>query len=111
MDPDFALRLAALAQARELARIFDDLVPLAALREGFQFDGRRISFGSFQKGIHRAQAQRGAAALTVATAPPKPGHQPPYDDVFDEKSGTVIYHYRAGSPDQADNRVSVRRGS
>jgi putative restriction endonuclease len=103
-DQDFALRQAALAHVRELARIFEGLVPLSVLREGFQFEGRRISFGSFQKGIHRAKAQSGPAALTVTTAPPKPGHQPPYDDVFDEEQGTVIYHYRAGSPDQADNR-------
>ncbi|HEY7266114.1 MAG TPA: HNH endonuclease, partial [Solirubrobacterales bacterium] len=63
-----------------------------------------VSFGSFQKGIHRSRLQRGPAALTVTTAPPKAGQSPPYDDVFDEEQGTVIYHYRAGSPDQADNR-------
>lgn len=103
-DPDHALRVAALEKARELARVFDDVVPLAVIRDGFAFDGERISFGSFQKGIHRARHQHGPAALTLATAPPKLGKAPPYEDLFDEETGSVIYHYRAGSPDQADNR-------
>lgn len=103
-DPDHELRLAALDKARELARIFDDVVPLGVIREGFRFRDAKISFGSFQKGIHRAKEQRGPAALTLTTAPPKPNRPAPYDDVFDEENGTVIYHYRAGSPDQADNR-------
>lgn len=103
-DPDHRLRQAALDKARELARVFDDVVPLGVLREGFRFEGERVSFGSFQKGIHRARLQRGPAALTLTTAPPKPGREPPYDDVFDEESGQVLYHYRAGSPDQPDNR-------
>ncbi len=30
---------------------------------------------------------------------------PPYDDVFDVDDGFVIYHYRAGSADQPDNRA------
>jgi putative restriction endonuclease len=93
-----------LEKSRELKRVFDDVVPLEVLREGFRFEGRRISFGSFQKGIHRSKDQHGPAALTLTTAPPKPGRAAPYDDVFDEANGTVIYHYRAGSPNQPDNR-------
>jgi hypothetical protein len=37
-------------RARELAHAYDDLVPLDRRHEGFQFGGRRISFGSFQRG-------------------------------------------------------------
>lgn len=90
-----------------MTRIFSDLVPLQALRAGFEFDGRRISFGSFMKGIHRAKEQAGPAALTLTTTPPKPGHAPPYEDVADPESRTILYHYRAGSPDQPDN-VALR---
>jgi putative restriction endonuclease len=99
-DPDLALRQAAVAHARELAQTYDDLVPVARLREGFQFDGERISFGSFQKGIYRSQVQRGAAALTLTTS-----FKDPYADAFDEAGGSFVYAYRNGPVDQADNRA------
>jgi putative restriction endonuclease len=99
-DPDLALRQAAVARARELAQAYDDLVPLARLREGFPYDERRVSFGSFQKGIHRSRAQRGAAALTVTTS-----FKDPYADAFDEAGGSFMYAYRSGPVDQADNRA------
>ena len=99
-DPDFSLRQAAVARARELGQSYDDLVPLARLREGFGFDGERVSFGSFQKGIHRSRLQRGAAALTVTTS-----FKDPYADAFDEAGGSFMYAYRSGPVDQADNRA------
>ena len=79
--------------------VFDDIVPLGVLREGFPFEGRRVSFGSFMKGIHRAKEQRGPAALTLFTA-----INGPYDDFEDVEGGAVHYRYRAGSIDQPDNR-------
>src|SRR5215207_5968769 len=99
-DPDLALRQAAVARARELAQTYDDLVPLARLREGFVLGEQRVSFGSFQKGIHRSQAQRGPAALTVTTS-----YKDPYADAFDETGALFTYAYRAGPIDQADNRA------
>ncbi len=81
--------------------MYDDLVPLGRLREGFQFDGQRVSFGSFQKGIHRSQSQRGGGALTVTTS-----FSDPYADAFDEEDGgRFMYAYRKGPVDQADNRA------
>jgi putative restriction endonuclease len=100
VDPDLALRQAAVARARELAQAYDDLAPLDRLREGFDFDGRRVSFGSFQKGIHRSQLQRGPAALTVTTS-----FKDPYADAYDQAGGLFTYAYRSGSIDQADNRA------
>jgi putative restriction endonuclease len=97
-DPDLALRRAAVTHARELAHAYDDLVPLGRLREGFRFGGQRVSFGSFQKGIHRSSAQRGLAALTLTTS-----FKDPYADAF--AGGSFSYAYRAGSIDQADNRA------
>jgi putative restriction endonuclease len=94
-----------LAKARELALLFNDLVPIAALREGFIHDGRRVSFGSFMKGIHRAKEQRGPAALTVMTVAPKPNQPAPYEDVVDPAERSILYHYRAGASDQPDNRA------
>jgi putative restriction endonuclease len=99
-DPDLALRQAAVARARELAQAYDDLVPIVRLREGFQYGGQRISFGSFQKGIHRSRAQRGPAALTLTTS-----FNDPYADAFDQAGALFTYAYRSGSIDQADNRA------
>ncbi|MET0206625.1 MAG: HNH endonuclease [Thermoleophilaceae bacterium] len=104
VDPDLALRQAAITRALELKEAYDDLVPRAAILEGFEFRGERISFGSLQRGIHRPRQMRGPGALTIMTAPPVPGKERPYDDVF-EDDGPVIYHYRAGSVDQPDNRA------
>jgi putative restriction endonuclease len=98
-DPDHALRAAAVARARELAVAYNDLVPVARLREGFHFEGERVSFGSFQKGIHRSSRQRGPAALTLTTS-----LRDPYGDEYDP-SGAFLYAYRSGSIDQADNRA------
>jgi hypothetical protein len=56
--PGFPLRQAAVAHARRLAQDYDDLVPLDRLREGFEFVGRRVSFGSFMKGIHRDRSRQ-----------------------------------------------------
>ena len=73
IDPDTALRQAALQRAWDLQQAFHEVVPMSAIREGFFFNGERVSFGSFQKGIHRAKEQVGPAALSLVTAPPKPG--------------------------------------
>jgi putative restriction endonuclease len=105
LDPDHELRVAANQRARELGQRYDDLVPVAALREGFMFRGERISFGSFQKGIHRPRQMIGSAALTLVTAPPVPGKQAPYEDELDIEGRAIVYHYRAGAVDQADNRA------
>jgi len=104
-DPDHGLRLAANARVRELAQRHAPLVPLGALREGFTHDGRRVSFGSFQRGIHRPKEMAGEAALTLTTAPKVPGKTPPYEDELDVESRAILYHYRAGSIDQPDNRA------
>jgi len=104
-DPDIGLRQAAIAKARELQKLFDEIVPLRVLQEGFVHEGEQISFGSFKKGIHRARQQQGPAALTILTTAPKPGRPPPYEDRIDEDSGVIEYRYRAGSSEQFDNRV------
>jgi putative restriction endonuclease len=100
VDPDLALRQEAVTRARQLIQAHHDMVPLERLREGFQFEGQRISFGSFQKGIHRARTQRGPAALTLTTS-----YKDPYADKFDDVETSFTYAYRAGPIDQADNRA------
>ncbi|WP_051323781.1 HNH endonuclease [Candidatus Solirubrobacter pratensis] len=89
-----------MTRARELTQAYDDLVPRDRLREGFIFGGERVSFGSFQRGIHRARIQRGPAALTLYTS-----FNDPYADRFDEAGTLFTYAYRAGPIDQPDNRA------
>ncbi len=99
-DPDLPLRQAAVAHARRLVQLYDDLVPLARLRDGFQFEGRRVSFGSFMKGIHRDRARRGEAALTLVTS-----SKDPYAHSFDQAGALFTYAYRGPI------RLAWRRGS
>ena len=98
-----------------LSRRYDDLIPLVALRAGFEFAGHRLSYGSFFNGIYRPREMRGPGALSLLTAAPKVGRDAPYEDGFDEAAGTFTYRYRdAGKPSraaeqaaEADNRALV----
>lgn len=68
------------------------------LDAGFPYRGGRVPFLSPQKGIFRARAQSGPAALSINTSA-----NSPYDDAVVE--GGFAYAYRAGSVDQPDNRA------
>ena len=68
------------------------------LDQGFAFRGKRVPFLNYQKGIYRAAAQRGPAALSVNTS-----YKSPYDD--QETPDGFVYAYRAGASDQPDNRA------
>ena len=104
-DPDHDLRAAAHRRARDLAQRYDDVVPLEVLREGFLYESRRVSFGSFYKGIHRPREMRGPAALSLTTAARVAGKAPAYEDELDVENRAIPYHYRAGPIDQSDNRA------
>ena len=70
----------------------------AGLDQGFPFRGNRVPFLNHQKGIYRAAAQRGPAALSIVTS-----FKSPYDDA--EVPEGILYAYRAGPIDQPDNRA------
>src|SRR2546423_1103080 len=80
------------------ARLGDDIPYRGGLDQGFPFRGRRVAFLSYQKGIFRAQVQRGPAVLSINTS-----SNSPYDD--EETDAGFLYAYRAGSIDQPDNRA------
>jgi putative restriction endonuclease len=80
------------------AKFGEDVPYREGLDAGFPFRGGRIPFLSYMKGIHRAAAQRGPAALSIVTS-----WQSPYGDR--ETDEGVLYAYRAGSVDQPDNRA------
>lgn len=80
------------------ARYGEDIPYPGALAHGFAFRGRRVPFLSTQKGIFRAAAQNGPAALSIQTS-----WQSPYGDA--EVDVGYLYAYRAGPIDQPDNRA------
>jgi putative restriction endonuclease len=80
------------------AKFGEDLPYVGGLDAGFPFRGQRVPFLSYMKGIHRARAQRGPAALSINTS-----SSSPYEDR--ETEDGVLYAYRAGDVDQPDNRA------
>jgi putative restriction endonuclease len=80
------------------ARYGEDVPYKQGLDQGFPFRGRRVPFLSTQKGIFRAAAQRGPAALAIQTS-----SKSPYDD--EQVESGFLYAYRAGPADQPDNRA------
>jgi putative restriction endonuclease len=84
-----------------LSAQFGEEIPYpGALSEGFAYRGRRVPFLSTQKGIYRAAAQSGPAALSIQTS-----WKSPYGDAVTDVG--YLYHYRAGPIEQADNRALV----
>jgi putative restriction endonuclease len=80
------------------ARFGEELPYPDGLAAGFAFRGARVPFLSTQKGIFRAAAQAGPAALSIQTS-----WKSPYGD--SEVETGYLYAYRAGSIDQPDNRA------
>ena len=97
--PDDALRASCFASLDVLCATHGEDVPYRdGLDRGFPFRGRRVPFLSTQKGIFRAAAQEGSAALSIQTSA-----RSPYDD--EETPDGFFYAYRAGSTEQPDNRA------
>jgi putative restriction endonuclease len=96
---DEDVRTSCFAQLAILCARFGADVPYeGGLDAGFSLRGNRVPYLSRQKGIFRAAAQRGPAALSIQTSA-----NTPYRDV--ETRDGFLYDYRAGSIDQPDNRA------
>jgi len=96
---DEMLRAACFASLDVLCAQFGDDVPYKdGLDRGFPHGGARVPFLSPQKGIFRAAAQTGPAALSINTSSKSPYGDAEVDDGY-------LYAYRAGSVDQPDNRA------
>lgn len=80
------------------AQYGEDVPYRSGLDAGFPFRGQRVPFLSPQKGIFRARAQAGPAALSINTS-----SRSPYDD--EPVDGGFSYAYRSGPADQPDNRA------
>jgi putative restriction endonuclease len=96
---DESLRSSCFASMDVLCAKHGDDVPYReGLDQGFPFRGSRVPFLSRFKGIHRAAAQEGPAALSINTSASSP-----YED--EEIPDGFLYAYRSGSIDQPDNRA------
>ncbi|HET8528583.1 MAG TPA: HNH endonuclease [Gaiellaceae bacterium] len=96
---DEMLRAACFASLDVLCAQFGDDVPYrGGLDRGFPHAGVRVPFLSPQKGIFRAAAQTGPAALSINTS-----SKSPYGDA--EVEDGYLYAYRSGTIDQPDNRA------
>lgn len=99
MNEDAHLRSACFASLDVLCAEFGDDVPyVGGLDRRIPYAGRRVPFLSTQKGIFRAAAQEGPAALSVQTSWKSPYGDKELDDGF-------LYAYRDGDVDQPDNRA------
>src|SRR6266550_3794094 len=81
-----------------VAEFGEDVPYTGGLASGFPFRGTRVPFLNRQKGIYRAAAQEGPAALAIQTSA-----KSPYDDEI--LADGFLYAYRAGAIDQPDNRA------
>jgi putative restriction endonuclease len=96
---DEHLRSACFASLDVLCAQYGEDVPYkGGLDAGFPFGGRRVPFLSPQKGIFRAAVQKDPSALSINTSA-----NSPYDD--EAVPDGFVYAYRAGSPEQPDNRA------
>lgn len=96
---DDMLRSACFASLDVLCAQFGEDVPyVGGLEHGFPLAGQRVPFLSPQKGIFRAAAQIGPAALSINTSAKSPYGDAEVDDGY-------LYAYRAGPVDQPDNRA------
>lgn len=99
MERDERVRMACFLALDVLRAEFGDELPYAGcLDRGFALGGDRVPFLNRQKGIHRAAAQRGRAALSIQTS-----WKSPYADRATTEG--FVYSYRAGDANLADNRA------
>lgn len=99
---DSSVRMAAFAFLEErLLEGSEETLPFDVLRRGFTYRGRRVPLLGPQ-GIFKP-AVLPEIPLTITTAPPKPGKQPPYDDAMGP-AGSLLYRYRGMDPSHHENR-------
>src|SRR5437016_82306 len=107
-DIDWQLRLAAFARLEDLKRARGGIVTDEDLDAGFQFAGYTIKFWSSRRGIWRPkQLSASGAALSITTAPPKPGKKPPYDDQIASDADFLVCRYE-GDDRQTWTNVAAR---
>jgi len=78
------------------AQFGEDVPYRGGLDRGFTFRGERVPYLNYQKGIYRARAQQGPAALSIQTS----SHSPYADRATPDG---YLYAYRVGTGGEHDN--------
>lgn len=99
-DLDGRVRAAAFAFLADQALLHGDVLSRDVLRQGFEFEGRRVPLLGPQ-GIFKP-AVLPEMPLSITTAPIVEGRARPYEDEMAE--GFVIYRYRGTDPEHHENR-------
>ena len=81
-----------------VAEFGEDIPYAGGLARGFPFRGKRVPFLNYQKGIYRAAAQSGPAALSIQTS-----SKSPYDDETSRTASST--RIAPATIDQPDNRA------
>lgn len=105
MTLDHRIRAAAFAFLEQQTALYGEVLPHDILQRGFEFDSMRVPLMA-QQGIFKPKVLPDIA-LTIMTAPPRPGEPPPYDDQL-RPDGLLAYRYRGTDPNHYQN-VSLRR--
>jgi putative restriction endonuclease len=105
-DVDRAVRLRAFDFLTEQTSLHGDVLAWGILSKGFTIDGQRVPLIGPQ-GIFKP-AVLPEMPLSIATAPPRDGQPPPYEDGFDAANGLLNYRYRGRDPSHHDN-VGLRQ--
>ena len=103
LDLDDAVRTAAFTFLAEQARVrgegWPPVLPRSVLSDGFVFGGHRVPLVGPQ-GIFKPSVLP-SIPISIATAPPDPRKQAPYEDDFGY--GRLTYRYRGTDPAHHEN--------
>lgn len=102
--PETSIRLAAFEFLSGLVDRHGDVLPIAPLRQGFQYQGQRVPLMGPQ-GIFKPAAL--STPISITTTPEVPGRPRPYEDEVGDE-GFLRYRYRGTDPRHVDN-VGLRR--
>ena len=93
-----ACRAAAFQWVRERTQAQgDDVLPLQALRDGFNFNGQRVTLVGPQGIFKPAQVRHYPLSITTTSGGP-------YEDDFDPDGQYLLYKYRGTDPNHHENR-------
>lgn len=104
-DIDLAVRMAAFAFLERQVGLLGEVLPLPVLRQGFEFEGKRVPLMNAVQGIFKP-AVLTDMPLSITTTPVEEGGTAPYDDLMTESG--LLYRYRGTDPQHPDN-VRLRR--
>ena len=105
MDLDLQVRTAAFQFLEQQVRVAGEVLSLAVLRQGLEFDGRRLPLMNGIQGIFKPAILR-EMPLSITTIAVQEGEARPYDDLMTDAG--LLYRYRGTNPSHPDN-IGLRR--